>query len=245
MPWPMVHFSIAEQLWDQIPSPEFLLGSIAPDAIHMREGTTRQDKGRTHLCKDDGTMPNLTDFDNFYNMHGRSDNQSFNLFMLGYISHIFTDLRWTESVWKDYVEKVSGEFPRQNEALKSRYNREVCQIEYHLCRSENWTDRVLASVLQAKAYSVPSLLHESEVKQYGELVVRNLRDTSNEPHIALCYITDQIVAEFIEQTVDELKELVRVWSRGENQTSSRGGIRGGSKDEKMDCFPSTRSPMCH
>lgn len=69
MPWPMVHFSIAEQLWNQNPSPEFLLGSIAPDAIHMREGSTRQDKGRTHLCDDDGTMPSLTDFDNFYRQY--------------------------------------------------------------------------------------------------------------------------------------------------------------------------------
>lgn len=213
MPWPMVHFSIAEQLWNQSPSPEFLLGSIAPDAIHMREGTTRQDKGHTHLCDDDGTMPNLSDFDNFYRKHRRSDDHSFNQFMLGYVSHIFTDLRWTETVWKDYVEKASGEFVEQNETLKDRYNIEVCQIEYHLCKSENWTDRVLTSLLQAKAYSVPTLLQENEVKQYGEHVVRNLRDTSNEPHISLCYITDQIVAEFIERSVHELRELVRVWER--------------------------------
>lgn len=157
MPWPMVHFSIAEQLWNQSPSSEFLIGSIAPDAIHMREGTTRQDKGHTHLCDDDGTMPNLSDFDNFYRKHRRSDDHSFNQFMLGYVSHIFTDLRWTEKVWKDYV--------------------------------------------------------ENEVKQYGKHVVRNLRDTSNEPHIALCYITNQIVAEFIDRTVDELKGLVRFWER--------------------------------
>lgn len=211
MPWPMVHFSIAEQLWNQNPSPEFLLGSIAPDAIHMREGSTRQDKGRTHLCDDYGTMPSLTDFDNFYRQYVRSDDHSFNQFMLGYVSHIFTDLRWTETVWKDYVEKANEQCAQQHETLKDRYNKEVCQIEYHLCKSENWTDRVLTSLLQAKAYSVPSLLQEIEVKQYGEHVVRNLRDTSNEPRIALCYITDQIVAEFIERTVDELKGLVRVW----------------------------------
>lgn len=109
------------------------------------------------------------------------------------------------------MEKANEQCAQQHETLKDRYNKEVCQIEYHLCKSENWTDRVLTSLLQAKAYSVPSLLQEIEVKQYGEHVVRNLRDTSNEPSIALCYITDQIVAEFIERTVDELKGLVRVW----------------------------------
>jgi hypothetical protein len=65
MPWPMVHFAIAEKLFDHEPLPEFLLGSIAPDAIHMRENTTRQDKNKTHLCRADGTMPDLITFRNF------------------------------------------------------------------------------------------------------------------------------------------------------------------------------------
>lgn len=52
MPLPMVHLAIAVQAHKLIssePTPAFLLGSIAPDAIHMRPNTTRNDKQKTHL----------------------------------------------------------------------------------------------------------------------------------------------------------------------------------------------------
>ncbi len=54
MPLPMVHLAVAIQmhrLEQRIPSPDFLLGSIAPDAIHMRPDTGREDKQRVHLAE--------------------------------------------------------------------------------------------------------------------------------------------------------------------------------------------------
>ena len=44
MPLPMVHLSVAVSLCEKdgrFPSPDFLLGSIAPDAIHMRPFTRK------------------------------------------------------------------------------------------------------------------------------------------------------------------------------------------------------------
>ncbi|NOV02095.1 zinc dependent phospholipase C family protein [Paenibacillus planticolens] len=215
MPWPMVHFSIAEQLFDHHPSPEFLLGSVAPDAIHMREEATRQDKGRTHLCEEDGTMPTLAVLHDFYK-NSMSDDYAYRQFMLGYVSHLYTDLRWTQRVWTDFVDKLNHECEGPHGQVKSIYNREVAQIEYNLCRSENWTDRVLTSVLLAAPFAVNALLAESEIKQYGERVVRNLRDESQEPRILPRYITDQIVSEFIARTVRELRELIHEWDKDAN-----------------------------
>jgi hypothetical protein len=58
MPLPMVHLKIAVQshsLAERSLTPEFLLGSLAPDAIHMRANTNRDDKNRVHLYVSDGT----------------------------------------------------------------------------------------------------------------------------------------------------------------------------------------------
>jgi hypothetical protein len=55
MPLPMVHLAIAvraHELMGSEPTPAFLLGSIAPDAIHMRPNATRDDKRKTHLLSD-------------------------------------------------------------------------------------------------------------------------------------------------------------------------------------------------
>ncbi len=52
MPLPMVHLAVAVQLaarHDQFPSPAFLLGSLSPDAIHMRPDSVGDDKEKTHL----------------------------------------------------------------------------------------------------------------------------------------------------------------------------------------------------
>ncbi|SEO47758.1 hypothetical protein SAMN04487895_10822 [Paenibacillus sophorae] len=53
MPWPMVNFAISTNLSFGDPSPNFLLGSIAPDAIHMRGYISREEKGVTHLVRND------------------------------------------------------------------------------------------------------------------------------------------------------------------------------------------------
>ncbi|WP_340401130.1 hypothetical protein [Paenibacillus sp. FSL H8-0079] len=52
MPWPMVHFAIASELISE-PSPELLLGSLAPDSIHVRTNT-RTEKAKTHLMPEAG-----------------------------------------------------------------------------------------------------------------------------------------------------------------------------------------------
>ncbi|MGF7050649.1 hypothetical protein J2T13_005199 [Paenibacillus sp. DS2015] len=48
MPWPMVHFAISNILYEDNPTRSLLLGSIAPDAIHVRSQITREEKGVTH-----------------------------------------------------------------------------------------------------------------------------------------------------------------------------------------------------
>ncbi|GGH27234.1 hypothetical protein [Paenibacillus segetis] len=53
MPWPMVHFAVANEICLIDVSPSLLIGSIAPDAVHMRGNVTRQEKGSTHLVCDD------------------------------------------------------------------------------------------------------------------------------------------------------------------------------------------------
>jgi len=52
MPLPMVHLAVAVRLYEAqgvLPPSGFLLGSLAPDAIHARPGTQRADKDVTHL----------------------------------------------------------------------------------------------------------------------------------------------------------------------------------------------------
>lgn len=207
----MVHFAIAERLHHHEPSPEFLLGSIAPDAIHMRENSNRQDKNKTHLGAEDGAMPDLITFRNFciVNLNKSKDN-GWNQFILGYVSHLYADLRWTETVWEDYTAQVKLAIDI-NEPIKNRYNIEVAQIDRDLYKKEKWTENILCLLAESREYSIEPLLTCQEIGQYRERTMKWLRDEMNDPQITPQYITEDIVRAFINQTADEITVLIKEW----------------------------------
>jgi len=97
MPLPMVHLAVAVQmhrLEGSAPSPDFLLGSIAPDAIHMHPDSGRDDKRRVHLAEIHD--PHHERARLLLAQHG-SDRSSAMGFAEGYVAHLLTDYLWFET----------------------------------------------------------------------------------------------------------------------------------------------------
>lgn len=95
----MVHLAIAVHMHvptGSIPTPAFLLGSIAPDAIHMRSNTGRADKQRVHLL----ATPDSAGHERVRALvarywaeeSGRAD------FAKGYAAHLLADRLWVQTV---------------------------------------------------------------------------------------------------------------------------------------------------
>ncbi|WP_224754017.1 hypothetical protein [Paenibacillus terricola] len=109
MPWQMVHFAITDQIHNGSPSPELFIGSISPDAIHARGSISREEKGLTHLVYK-GIMPTKEmiwdKHDSYVSMKTTKEWRNF---VLGYFSHIYTDLRWTETLYTDFEQAYSGD----------------------------------------------------------------------------------------------------------------------------------------
>ena len=100
MPYPMVHLLTARR-WaaekpDLLENPEFYLGAISPDAIHMRPGVGRPDKHASHLdVLTRGPEAALN------SLAGRSGG-----FDTGYCLHILTDFYWFQHVQRTYPRLV-------------------------------------------------------------------------------------------------------------------------------------------
>jgi hypothetical protein len=100
MPFPMVHLLTARR-WAMdkpkyLENPDFYLGAILPDAIHMRPGVGREDKRATHLqVWTDGPKAALD------SLARRSA-----AFDVGYVLHILTDYHWVLHVKKTYPQLV-------------------------------------------------------------------------------------------------------------------------------------------
>ncbi|WP_230493819.1 hypothetical protein [Paenibacillus polymyxa] len=205
LPWPMVHFAISENLSINDPSPNFLLGSIAPDAIHMRGKVSREEKGVTHLVHNDKLPAKELIMEKCKEYLLKQAGPEWKDFVIGYFSHIYTDLRWTDTVYFDFEKNYRGE---KNDVRKT-YNLEVSQVEFDLLRSMGSTEKLFTKLLKAKGYTINPYITQLEVNQYRDNKVRWLQDLKNEPHIAPIYFKAEIIKIFVSETSRELKELFK------------------------------------
>lgn len=207
MPWPMVHFAIASNLFEGEPSPDFLLGSISPDAIHVRGDISREEKGTTHLVSN-GKMPNeemiLHNCKVYFSMWPEMEWKDF---VLGYFSHIYADLRWTDTLYAEFERAYEG----NQEHIRNTYTVEVSQLEFLLMKSMENTEEILTRLKIAKGFSIEPFVTRQEVEQYRDQKISWLRDEQNEPCITSIYFPIEKVQRFIDQTSFELKELYIDW----------------------------------
>lgn len=204
MPWPMVHFAISDNIYKGSPTPHLLIGSIAPDSIHARGSITREEKGLTHLVYQ-GIMPTSEmiwdKFETYWSMHAETEWKDF---VLGYFTHIYTDLRWTETLYTDFEKTYLGDAS----AMRGIYNEEVSQAEFHLMQSTGRADRWISLLHMTDGYTIDPFVTQQDVSQYRDEKVEWLRNPSNEPRIKPVYFTSDGVERFIDQTSLEIEELL-------------------------------------
>ncbi|SED08649.1 zinc dependent phospholipase C family protein [Paenibacillus sp. GP183] len=207
MPLPMVHMSITADIFKQRGTeidPKFLLGSISPDAIHMRENTNRADKIRTHFdFNEDYTVEDF-----FNKMRPFVDlfpaDPQWIMFARGYISHVLTDLIWSHTVYSDFQRKIANE---QIENVRTLYYMETDQIDFNLFRLEPWRPQAWESLENCPSISVDDILTEEEVEKWKHRTLDWYTDTSKEPCIEPKYITEDSVRSFIKDTSRRLTRL--------------------------------------
>ncbi|TYP73329.1 zinc dependent phospholipase C family protein [Paenibacillus methanolicus] len=207
MPYPMVHFAIASALWSQQPRPGFVIGSIAPDAVHVRGQVTRREKGMTHFVAEDQFPPLEALKEKCLHYIGLHPELDWKDYILGYIAHIYADIRWTETVYADFEKAYQGE----REQIRRTYNVESDQAEFELMRKAEWADVILNQLQTAQAYAIEPLLTDREVSQYRDIKLAWLRNKDNEPRIAPGYLREDVIRPFVSRTAAELRELYQQW----------------------------------
>src|SRR5687768_14385661 len=131
MPLPMVHLAVAVQLAEktgQPPSPAFLLGSIAPDAIHMRPNIRLYDQGDKEVTYLNNSI-DIPDHQRVLVMLtailGKSS--SLKQFAIGYAAHILLDRLWIKSILQAFYAHIPTEID-ENER-KRLYYRDTDQCD--------------------------------------------------------------------------------------------------------------------
>ncbi|MCG7379097.1 zinc dependent phospholipase C family protein [Paenibacillus sp. ACRSA] len=201
MPWPMVHFAVASRLVAN-PSPEFLLGSIAPDSIHVRSNITRADKAKTHLMIEEHVFVTDEQLKDYFEMNRQQAMQDkrFMDYLCGYIAHIYTDRVWTFNIYPPYETLPDG---------RKIYTQDVTKLEFLILQQDGaneWLDKLKVG----RAFDLGGL-REHEVYQYREEKLQFLKTPEHEPIEDPSVISLSLVNEFITNTAHEIRELYQPW----------------------------------
>ncbi len=193
MPLPMVHLAIAVDLAAGTPAPAFLLGSLAPDAIHMRDGFEREAKRITHL-----NSPRDSDkHEQVQDLLARYEDASLprRAFAAGYAAHLLTDRFWITEVVRPFQRLVP---PAPDEAAyRQAYYQEVDQVDFNLYHHAPWRDQVWQRLAQAEASDFAPLLTRGEIDRWRERTLRWFTELKEEPGVQPWYLTDQVVGDFV------------------------------------------------
>lgn len=211
MPLPMIHLAIAVQLGAQHApclSPGFLLGSIAPDAIHMRPNTNRDDKRVTHLIDELGGFPIDADIRALIQEHLTAQSP-LPLFALGYAAHILTDSLWRRTLLETFQSRIPADLDQAT--YRTLYYQETDQIDFNLYHQAGWRAEVWEKLAAAAAVDFPPLLTGDEIDGWRVRTVRWFTEIKSEPGITPQYITDAMAHTFIDSAADHVAEQLGSW----------------------------------
>lgn len=200
MPFPMVHFSITYRMFDGHPPDGFLLGSIAPDAVQFRENP-KLSKGVSHLLGSSGNHQEWTGLIDFYMARqGAYKNDTYKMFLLGYLSHIIAD-----HLWAKYKRDISGSKRTVYEAIWE----EEIQYDFNLNRTVPWRKDVETQIISSTPFELMDIYTSDELENWKRQLFIYLQTPQNEPLIENHYLKESNVGVFIEDTASDIFNWIK------------------------------------
>lgn len=206
MPLPMVHLSVAVALSERehrFPSGEFLLGNLAPDAIHMRPNTVKLDKERVHMLDSGCSAADLVN--SFQARYIRKDSPSMG-FHLGYLTHLLTDRIWRERIIDPFRLSLVPTFPDQE--IRSRYYHDTDRIDFDLYRRMAWQPQAWSSLETAPAVDFPPFLTANEILHWRDRTLLWYRNPGHDPQADTVYIHLDRTLTFIAEAAVEIAGIL-------------------------------------
>ncbi|NGZ76917.1 zinc dependent phospholipase C family protein [Saccharibacillus alkalitolerans] len=211
MPLPMVHLGVAARYFEGSRVPDaFVLGSIAPDSIHMRKDAGREDKARTHFGGKE-TSPEILKR-HYAEFISRSADLDRKWYIKGYFAHVLTDYLWGRSVYAEFKKRMEEEFAAP-ERIKPQYYLDTDRIDFLLYETAEWRERLWQGLLRAPAYEVSPLLNAQEVNDWRLRTIRWFEQPTNKPEIGPRYITPEVVETFMLEAGDAIRGMIDEWEQ--------------------------------
>ncbi|MDE6319243.1 MAG: zinc dependent phospholipase C family protein [Lachnospiraceae bacterium] len=214
----MIHMEIAYRLLEYLPqiehSAEFILGSVAPDAVHMNPNYDVSSKVKSHLFKNCGMWGDTLDYEQwrsnietyFKQIAAAQEEPGRRDFEIGICVHCLTD-RWNDiRIWR----KAQSEFlPTMTfEAFKEAFYREQRSIDNWLYQNSENTPQIRKLLAEAGSFEIEHLVDREELEAlrkhllYVQYDIEKVDITNNR------FFTAEMIEAFMAFTVDAIRETL-------------------------------------
>lgn len=199
MPLPTMHLWVARKIAERAGLPisgRYLLGNIAPDAIHGRRQATPEAKYEAHL-----RVPGFADgWDNALELMTQSGGDPF---LLGCALHILLDHKWVAGPYIRF--KKSMPKSASAEEIKRQYSMDCEYIERWLFK-QNGSQGLWTAVLRAPLSHSYSYVTSGEIDMWRKMRFAGLSLDRNIPPARI--ISLSIARAFMENAADTLVEEI-------------------------------------
>lgn len=209
MPFTMTHLIISKNISEIFEShieslPQFYLGSIAPDAVHNRANYISDFKKDSHLITGTekwGMITNNDEWKNnviaFLNKHRKSENRDF---ILGYCSHILSDMYNNINVWTPFRLKYADELEK---GFGNIHHQESNKIDIELALTYEARDDFWLNLANSNSIDLPNIIYAEEIdKQKNNILNLWYKDKERQDISSNKVRTYQSEMDFIKNAAD-------------------------------------------
>jgi len=214
MAFPFTHLCVAYRILETRPLPEadaaqFLLGSIAPDAIHYRpafQGAEMTNIGAvkkiTHLCPvSNERWGAVTDNKGWVNcVKTFLSNNPKDPLAAGYAVHILTDIQNNRTLWQNFRESYPEEAAK---GYASGYYDDLKNIDARLYKQLPEASNIMKLLTKAAPINLPGLVTAEEIQAIqNNILHEHFQNLTFDPTYQYTYVTYDNMLTFIQDAAD-------------------------------------------
>ena len=212
MAYQMIHMEVAYRLLDRLPwitqKADFILGSVAPDSVHMNPEYQVSMKEISHLFTGSGEWGNTEDYGNwdrnirtFWQDHGQQESLSRN-FAAGICVHCWTDLIYARDIWmklRHHYTPVIG-----FDAFQKKYYIEARGIDLWLWQNSPNTMEIKKLLEAGTFYPVAGLQSSANMSRLQENLLHHQYEGEKVDVTNHQYVPEAVIREFIREVPKEI-----------------------------------------
>lgn len=214
MSFQMIHMEIAYRVMEKLSLTEgreaFMLGSVAPDAVHMRADYTVESKIHSHLFEGCGPWGDVRDnerwlrnIDQFWNAYGKDETEvSLKMLAAGIFVHCMTDYWNDVTIWNgtrwEYVP------PMDPARFKNEFYVEANAIDKWLYRNSRHTEEIRALLAAAKAQGLADYFTAEDTRKIKHHLLNVQYDVPPVDIAEFMYYTREKLEKFLDDVTEDV-----------------------------------------